>query len=479
MAGTNAPLMDREFASLGDLAKAFLILGTTAFGGPAVHFGMYQARFIDQDEKDGKPAVRKWLSNERYMELFGMASCLPGPSSTQVAFAIGVTQQGVIGGLVAGFAFLLPGFFGMTGLGFLAHQLKDQVKDPHSVTSGVAQACSCVGVALVFKAVTDLVVKCGKTPGPKTSAICVLVAATCMLVSPAPPYLNPLLIFLGGMATIASPLGGAAANKELPAGGKVGLGVYAGLFIFLLYFLMTPVCLWMDGQKDADGRPYVEVMGLNIGWLAAFLTAGMFVWGGGPVVLPMLMIALVDPNASSSAELGHGFVSATVFLTGIAIAEMMPGPVFNMSCFLGVQIALNLDFPWVLGTVLAWACLVGPGVGLTFGAMPLWDKLRSNAWYKKALPGLNAAAVGLLLSTLFVVYNKLEARAAEMHFVNQSRALVLLAYAFVSMQSKSADHLVPLVVLVAAALGVAWAMYAPKEDAAPQTKLNATNAAFI
>jgi chromate transporter len=275
-----------------------------------------------------------------------------------------------------------------------------------------------------------------------------------MLVSPAPPYLNPLLIFLGGLATVYSPLQGAAANKEPPASGKVGLGVSAGLFIFALYFLMTPVCLWMDGQKNADGKPELILMGSNIGWLAAFLTAGMFVWGGGPVVLPMLMIALVP-----------GFVSPTVFLTGIAFAEMMPGPVFNMSCFLGVQIALKQnDIHWLLGTVLAWMCLVGPGVGLTFGAMPLWDKLKSLAWYKKALPGLNAAAVGLLLSTLFVVYAKLEARAQEIEAVNETRALVLCAYAFVAMQAKSADHLVPFAVLVAAALGVAWAKWAQQQE---------------
>merc|ERR1712194_586528 len=112
----------------------------------------------------------------------------------------------------------------------------------------------------------------------------------------------------------------------------------------------------------------------------------MFVWGGGPVVLPMLMIALVPSPGNP------GFISSTIFLTGIAFAEMMPGPVFNMSCFLGVQIALSQgDIHWLWGTFLAWFCLVGPGVALTFGAMPLWDKLRSLAWYKKALPGLNAA----------------------------------------------------------------------------------------
>eukprot|EP00913_Durusdinium_trenchii_P034931 g32676.t1 len=75
--------------SLGTLAWNFLVLGATAFGGPPVHISMFRSRFV---EKYG------WLSSDRFAELFAMANCLPGPSSTQVAFAIGMTQGGVKGG---------------------------------------------------------------------------------------------------------------------------------------------------------------------------------------------------------------------------------------------------------------------------------------------------------------------------------------------------------------------------------------------
>merc|ERR1712087_977519 len=99
-----------------------------------------------------------------------------------------------------------------------------------------------------------------------------------------------------------------------------------------------------------------------------------------------------------------GWIGQTIFLTGIALSEMMPGPVFNLSCFLGVQSSLANGFPWPMGTLLCWLALMGPGAVLTFGAMPLWNKLRSFEAYSRALPGLNAAAVGLLLSTVFSVY---------------------------------------------------------------------------
>lgn len=55
-------------------------------------------------------------------------------------------------------------------------------------------------------------------------------------------------------------------------------------------------------------------------WYVTLVT-GMFVWGGGPVVLPMLMTFLTPQ-----------WISPTIFLAGISFAEMMPGPVFNISC---------------------------------------------------------------------------------------------------------------------------------------------------
>merc|ERR1712183_135087 len=125
----------------------------------------------------------------------------------------------------------------------------------------------------------------------------------------------------------------------------------------------------------------------------------------------------------------------------------MPGPVFNMSCFLGVQLALNNDFPWFAGTFLAWLCLVGPGVTLTFGCMPIWNKFRDFSCYKRALPGLNAAAVGLLVSTLFVVYGALEEKSP---YIPGSRAVALCTYAAVE---KFGPQSSVQIVLVAAALG--------------------------
>ncbi|CAE8710172.1 unnamed protein product, partial [Polarella glacialis] len=341
MATKDSLMAHAEPASLSEIARNFFILGTTAFGGPPVHFGMFQERFVQKQQ---------WLTSERYMELIAMANCLPGPSSTQVAFAIGISQQGIMGGLAAGFMFLIPGAILMTCLGFVSASLREEMEEPRSIPNAVAISCSAVGVALVFIAVSGLVKKIAT--GPLVSTICFASAATCMLLSPQPAWLNPTLIFAGGLITCYFPVSNTDAAKNLTAAGKVGLNTSGGLFIFGLYVVMAVFTMY---KAATDRGPFIS-----------FLTAGMFVWGGGPVVLPMLMTVLAP----------H-FISQTIFLTGIALAEMMPGPVFNMSCFLGVQLALSSGMSWQLGTFMAWAGLVGPGVVLIFGAMPLWDKLRS------------------------------------------------------------------------------------------------------
>ena len=80
--------------------------------------------------------------------------------------------------------------------------------------------------------------------------------------------------------------------------------------------------------------------------------------------------------------------------------QSMPGPLFNFSAYLGAVIAGNAGFAPFLGTVVCWLGLFGPGVGLIFGILPFWGHFREYALYKRALPGINAAAVGLIFTAV-------------------------------------------------------------------------------
>jgi len=76
-----------------------LRLGFTAFGGPAAHIAMLEEEVVRR---------RRWLTDERFLDMLGAANLIPGPSSSELAVFIGYEQAGLIGLLAAGVCFVLP-----------------------------------------------------------------------------------------------------------------------------------------------------------------------------------------------------------------------------------------------------------------------------------------------------------------------------------------------------------------------------------
>src|SRR3954452_23319033 len=90
---------ERSRIPLRELFGFFLRLGMTGFGGPAAHIALMESEAVER---------RRWLTRENLLDLIGACNLLPGPSSTQVAMALGYTQGGWPGLLIAGACFILP-----------------------------------------------------------------------------------------------------------------------------------------------------------------------------------------------------------------------------------------------------------------------------------------------------------------------------------------------------------------------------------
>src|SRR4029079_10350914 len=82
-----------------DVFTAFLKLGLTSFGGPVAHIGYFRHEFVER---------RKWLDERTYADLVALCQFLPGPASSQVGMAIGLSRAGYLGALAAWTAFTLP-----------------------------------------------------------------------------------------------------------------------------------------------------------------------------------------------------------------------------------------------------------------------------------------------------------------------------------------------------------------------------------
>lgn len=119
--------------------------------------------------------------------------------------------------------------------------------------------------------------------------------------------------------------------------------------------------------------------------------AGTMIFGGGPVVIPLLREYIV----------AYGWVSPRDFLLGLAIIQAFPGPNFNFAVYLGALATARTSLPSYVGALVAFLGIYMPGLLLAIGSMGLWSRLRTQAWLQSILRGINAAAVGLIYTAVY------------------------------------------------------------------------------
>ena len=119
-----------------------------------------------------------------------------------------------------------------------------------------------------------------------------------------------------------------------------------------------------------------------------FARAGALVFGGGHVVLPLLNDSVV----------ANGWVDKTRFLAGYGAAQAIPGPLFSFAAYLGA--IMTPDPHGIPGALIALVAIFLPGASSVWGVLPFWDVLRGRSDVRRALTGVNAAVVGLLLAAL-------------------------------------------------------------------------------
>jgi chromate transport protein ChrA len=98
--------------------------------------------------------------------------------------------------------------------------------------------------------------------------------------------------------------------------------------------------------------------------------AGAIIFGGGPVVIPLLSSYVVDP----------GWVSGRDFLIGLALIQAFPGPNFNFAVFLGALAIGNSEIHSLVGAILGLLGIYLPGIVLTVSVQSFWRVLRQRKW---------------------------------------------------------------------------------------------------
>ncbi|MDU9391281.1 chromate efflux transporter [Pseudomonas sp. zfem002] len=344
--------MSRPF----EIFLVFLRLGLTSFGGPVAHLGYFHREFVSR---------RRWIDENAYADLVALCQFLPGPASSQVGMAIGLSRGGYLGALAAWSGFTLPSalFLTLCALGIANY--------PQALPSGLLHGLKIVAVAVVAQAVWAMSrMLCPDLPRTVLMLLC---TALTLLLPMA--WSAPLLILLAGLVgalALRAPPGGAGESLPVALPRRHGT-VWLGLFAILL--LGLPV---LDSALDSPLLAQVD----------AFYRAGSLVFGGGHVVLPLLQAEVVQP----------GWIDPDTFLAGYGMAQAVPGPLFTFAAFLGASMQIGAS-GWS-GAALCLLALFAPSFLLIAGALPFWVRLRQQVRIRSALMGVNAAVVGLLLAAL-------------------------------------------------------------------------------
>ena len=346
----------RAHAPSVEVLLVFLRLGCTSFGGPIAHLGYFRKELVER---------RKWCSESTLAEIIAIAQSIPGPASSQTGFALGIVRAGWLGGLAAWIGFMLPSALLMLAFAYGHAFAGGRAGD------GLLHGLQLVAVAIVAQAVLAM----QRSLAPDLMRIALAVAAAALAL-----FLPPQI------ATIAPIALGAAAGLLLLRTGEeachdpidLTLSKRAGAVSAVAYLLLLVALPLLS-------RIYT-VQGLDI--FSAFYQAGALVFGGGHVVLPLLEHTVV----------ARGWVTQQSFLAGYGAAQALPGPLFSIGAYLGASIRPAAS-P-LLNGLLALAGIFTPGMLAMAAVLPFWSAVRGNRFLQRALSGINASVVGILIAAL-------------------------------------------------------------------------------
>jgi chromate transporter len=336
----------------GDFLLDVLLLACTSFGGPQVHFALFLDRLVKR---------RGYLSEEELFEIQALCSVLPGPTSTQMITAIGLKRGGTSLAYLTILCWITPAVLIMTIAAFGMTFLRN---------NSILQFVLPVGIGLILQAGWYMAKKV--ITGPMY--VMILLVTLFLGIAFHSPYIFPLVLVLGGIVSSFNYKDFPRQNKHKFVIPWANFHLYWGFLVFLAllghftdYF---PVRLFENFYRN-----------------------GSLVFGGGHILAPVLYTEFVEFKQLISSE---------IFLTGMALSQTLPGPVFAFTSYLGVLLMKDYGLLGELsGSLIGALGIFLPGTFLIFFVFRIWGQLKQYRFIRASLAGIQAASVGLTLVAVF------------------------------------------------------------------------------
>jgi chromate transporter len=312
----------------------FLFLGFVNIGGPVAQITMMFNHMVEK---------RKWLTKDRFVKIMAFCHMLPGPEALQLAIYVGYLKRRLVGGILAGVTFIVPGAALMILLSWLyvKYGKLPQVSNALFVLKPAVLGIIAAGI-----------IKLGKAAIHNWFLGVLLVAAFIGMRFGGINFL--LILLIAGLLNLVK-AGGMPGLRKTPPSVRVTV---------LALVLLLPII---------DSRLF------QIAWL--FLKTGLFSFGGA-------YASIVFVQRGAVAE--HHWLTDGQLLDGVALSVATPGPFMLFSTFTGYVAG------GVPGAILATCFVFLPSFVFVLAGAHYVEKVRDNKTIQAFLAGVSAAVVGVI-----------------------------------------------------------------------------------
>ncbi len=377
--------------------KAVLLHSVSAFGGPQGHLGMMLKTFVHK---------RRDITEEELIEYNSFCQLLPGASSTQTLTLIGYKRGGVPLAVLTLIIWILPACIMMGALSFLfvSHQYRNE-------THSIFQMVQPMAIGFLIYASYNAFQISVKNLATQILMMAAMVITFLLFKT---PWVFPLMIVAGGMVTNFS-------NRRIPEKEKIKPRQirWTNIWLFLIIFIIAGILSETARKQQWQDRKLYNTF-------ENFYRFGSFVFGGGDVLLPMMLDQYVarpsdlnvqnkNPNAIK--------VERDDLLTGYGLVRAIPGPVFSVASFTGGIILKNEGKDrQFLGCVIGSIAIFLPSALLVLFFFPVWQYLKKFVVVYRALEGINAVVVGFMWAAALYLLKDVD---RSFSFISVAKILII------------------------------------------------------
>ena len=326
---------------------------------------------------------RKDVTEDELLEYNSFCQMLPGPSSTQTVMLIAMKRGGIPLAIITLLLWVFPAAFIMGAFSFVVYYFNTR-----SVEKNLFTYIQPMSVGFVCFAAARMM----HTSTRHIATTVIMAGSLIVTIAIRSPWVFPVILLVSGLISNFS-------NNRIPSSVEKPKPInWINLWLFAAIFIIAGVLSEAARENDWAHKRVFNLF-------ENFYRFGSFVFGGGQALLPMMLFQFVNRPMRRHLPV---VITSPELLTGFGMVQAVPGPVFSIASFVGGMAMSNYGPVWqFIGCVTATTALFLPSTLLLFFFFPIFQNLRHHTVIFRALEGINAAVVGIIWASGYVLFRSI------------------------------------------------------------------------